>query len=66
MAESSPASGGVPWNIIFGIVATLGAIAHFVPPLTSSRPAVREGEMSMEADLQDVDARLWQDTAAGH
>ena len=61
MSESSTNSAGIPWPVILSVVTALGAIAHFIPPLTSSRPSVPEGTSSIITGYEDMDARLWQD-----
>ena len=67
MAEGStpqtPNIGGNGFIWILLMAAGTYFVAHQVP-LEGSRPPAQEKSLSEQADVQDVDARLWQDPFA--
>ena len=59
----------LPWPAIAATLVALGGVFVYLNPLQTSRPAERTGFHLSFNDLQDVDARLWQDplrTTAEH
>ncbi len=52
------ASGGV---VLVAMIATGAFVFHKDAPLTGSRPVITEASIHERAELQTVDARLWQD-----
>lgn len=59
----------LPWPAIAAALVALGGVFVYLNPLQTSRPPERTGFHLSFNDLQDVDARLWQDplrTAAEH
>ena len=55
------ASGGV---VLVAMIATGAFVFHKDAPLTGSRPVITEASIHERAELQTVDARLWQDPFA--
>jgi hypothetical protein len=52
----------IPWPIIVQLLAAIGSIAYFLPPLSSSRPpAPPSGTDTGSLGTQTVEARLWQE-----
>jgi hypothetical protein len=50
-----------PWQSIAALVAVVGSLLLFVPPLTSSRPDQTDQFQSVRIGYMDTNARLWQD-----
>ena len=59
----------LPWPAIAAALVALGGVFLYLNPLTTSRPAEGGFPIGFNHDLQDVEARLWQDplrTTAEH
>lgn len=58
---SDEASGGIQWKTLFQVLAAVGGIAYFLPPVTSPRPPAPPAVPGFAVALQRVEARLWDD-----
>ena len=61
MTQSSQESGGLPWTGLVIAASAVGAVVLHQAPLKSTRPDPEEMRPRLEASVENIPARLWQD-----
>src|SRR6202011_3032420 len=51
----------LPWQGLVALAAAVAGAVWYFAPLDTSRPTERSGQAMGTNQIQDVDARLWQD-----
>jgi len=58
---SEPKTIQLPWQGLLAVAAAIVGVVWYLAPLDTSRPTERFGQAVGTNEVQDVDARLWQD-----